>query len=61
MDKLRVLLIPLRCSMSFLYGVMSSSMLRGDSEIECFHEELDGTSDDDDILLPGMMFRHEFF
>jgi hypothetical protein len=39
-----------------LRGATSSSMLRRDSEIECLHEELDGTSDDDDILLP----RHAF-
>jgi hypothetical protein len=43
---------------SLLDGAMSTSMLHGDSEIECFREELDGASDDDDddILLPRTMF-----
>jgi hypothetical protein len=59
MDKLRVLLMPPRCNVSFLDGAMSSSMLRGDLEIECLHEELDGTSGDDDILL-GTMFMAFF-
>jgi hypothetical protein len=59
MDKLRVLLMPPRSNVSFLDGAMSSSMLRGDLEIECLHEELDGTSGDDDILL-GTMFMAFF-
>jgi hypothetical protein len=60
MDKLRVLLKPPRCSVSFFDGAMSSSMLRGDSEIEWLHEELDGTSGDNDILLLGTMFMSFF-
>jgi hypothetical protein len=31
-------------------------MLRGDLEIECLHGGIDGASDDDDILLPRMLF-----
>jgi hypothetical protein len=55
-DKLRVLLMPPRNNVLLLDGATSSSMLRGNSEIECFREELDGTSNDDDhILLPRMM------
>jgi hypothetical protein len=60
MDKLHVLLMPPRSSLSFLDGATSTSMIREDSEIECLHEELDGTSDDDDILLPRMMFMSFF-
>jgi hypothetical protein len=60
MDNLCVLLMPLKCGVSLLDGATSSSMFRGDSKIECLHEELDGTSDDDDILLPGTMFMAFF-
>jgi hypothetical protein len=48
MDKLHVLLMPPRNIMSLFDGATSSSMLHGDSEIEYFREELDGTSDDGD-------------
>jgi hypothetical protein len=40
MDELRVLLMPPRSKVSLLDGVASSSMLHGDSEIECLREEL---------------------
>jgi hypothetical protein len=61
MDKLRVLLMPPRSSVLFINNVTSSSVLRGDSEIECFHEELDSTSDNDDcVLLPRTMFMAFF-
>jgi hypothetical protein len=40
-DELRVALIPTRRTVSFLLdGAVSSSMLRGDSEIECLLEEV---------------------
>jgi hypothetical protein len=52
MDELRVLLMPPRCSVLLLSGAMSSSMLRGDSEIECLLEKLDnGTFDDDEHVF----------
>jgi hypothetical protein len=39
-DKLRVALMPPRSRVSFLLdGVVSSSILRGDSETECLLEE----------------------
>jgi hypothetical protein len=41
MEELRVLLMPPRGSVSLLGGATSSSMIRGDSEIECLIEELD--------------------
>jgi hypothetical protein len=53
-DELRVALIPPRRRVSFLLGgAVSSSMLRGDSETECFHEEVvdDGLDDDDPFFL----------
>jgi hypothetical protein len=52
-DKLRVALIPPRRRVSFLLGgVVSSSMLRGDSEIECLLEEVvKGLDDDDPFFL----------
>jgi hypothetical protein len=39
-DKLRVLLMPPRGSVSLLGGATYSSMLRGDSETECLLKEL---------------------
>jgi hypothetical protein len=60
MDKLHVFLMSPRSSVSLLDGATSTSMLRGDSEIECFYEELDGASDNDDILLSRMMFMAFF-
>jgi hypothetical protein len=49
-DELRVALIPPRIRVSFLLGgAMSSSILRGDSETGCLHEEVvDKGLDDDD-------------
>jgi hypothetical protein len=40
MDELRVLLMTPRSKVSLLDGVASSSMLHGDTEIECLREEL---------------------
>jgi hypothetical protein len=52
MDELHVLLMPPRNKVSLLGGVVSSSMLRGDSEIDCLCEELvDGAFDDDDHVF----------
>jgi hypothetical protein len=48
MDDPLVLLMPPRSSMSLLDGATSSSMLRGDSEIQCLREELDDGALDDD-------------
>jgi hypothetical protein len=48
MNELRVLLMSPRGSVLLLGGATSSSMLRGDSEIECLLEELDAGSLDDD-------------
>jgi hypothetical protein len=53
-DELRVALIPLRRRVSFLLGgAVSSSMLQGDSEIECLLEEVvdKGLDDDDPFFL----------
>jgi hypothetical protein len=52
-DELRVALIPSRRRASFLLGgVVSSSILRGDSETECLLEEVvDGLDDDDPFFL----------
>jgi hypothetical protein len=50
MDKLLVALMPLRRRVSFLLGgVVSSSILRGDSETKCLLEDVveDGLDDDD--------------
>jgi hypothetical protein len=50
MDELLVALIPPRRRVSFLLGgVVSCSMLRGDSKIECLFEDVveDGLDDDD--------------
>jgi hypothetical protein len=52
MDKLCVLLMPPRGSVLLLSGATSSSVLRGDSEIECLLEELDdGFFDDDERVF----------
>jgi hypothetical protein len=51
MDEFRVLLMPPRGSVLLLGGAMSSSMIRGDSEIECLLEELDDGSFDDDARV----------
>jgi hypothetical protein len=49
MDELRVALLPSRSKMLLLGGVVSSSMLQGDSETECLLEGLvDGAFDDDE-------------
>jgi hypothetical protein len=53
-DELRVSLMPPRRRVSFLLGgVVSSSMLRGDSETECLLEEVvdKGLDDDDPFVL----------
>jgi hypothetical protein len=53
-DELRVALMPPRRRVSYLLGsVMSSSMLRGDLEIECLLEEVvdDGLNEDDTFFL----------
>jgi hypothetical protein len=52
-DEFRVALIPPRRRVSFLLGgVVSSSMLRGDSETECLLEEVvEGLDDDDPFFL----------
>jgi hypothetical protein len=47
MDELCVLLMPPRGSVLLLGGATSSSMLRGDSEIECLLEEVDKDAFDD--------------
>jgi hypothetical protein len=54
MDMLLVALIPPRRRVSFLLGgVVSTSMLRGDSETECLLEDVveDGLDDDDPFFL----------
>jgi hypothetical protein len=54
MDVLLVALMPPRRRVSFLLGgVVSSSMLRGDSETECLLEDVieDGLDDDDPFFL----------
>jgi hypothetical protein len=54
MDVLLVALMPLRRRVSFLLGgVVSSSMLQGDSETECLLEDVieDGLDDDDPFFL----------
>jgi hypothetical protein len=54
MDVLLVALMPPRRRVSFLLGgVVSSSMLRGDSETECFLEDVveDGLDDIDPFCL----------
>jgi hypothetical protein len=54
MDKLLVALMPPRRRVLFLLGgVVSSSLLREDSEIECLLEDVieDGLDDDDPFFL----------
>jgi hypothetical protein len=54
MDVLLVALIPPRRRVSFLLGgVVSSSILRGESETECLLEDVveDGLDDDDTFFL----------
>jgi hypothetical protein len=54
MDELLVALMTPRRKVSFLLGgVVSSSMLRGDSETECLLEDVveDGLDDDDPFFL----------
>jgi hypothetical protein len=54
MGELVVALMPTRRRVSFLLGgVVSSSMLRGDSETECLLEDVieDGLDDDDPFFL----------
>jgi hypothetical protein len=54
MDVLLVALMPSRRRVSFLLGgVVSSSMLRGDSETECLLEDVveDGLDDNDPFFL----------
>jgi hypothetical protein len=54
MDVLLVALMPPRRRVSFLLGgVMSSSILRGDSETECLLKDVveDGLDDDDPFFL----------
>jgi hypothetical protein len=53
-DELHVAFMPPRRRVSFLLvGVVSSSILRGDSETECLLEEVvdDGLDDDDPFFL----------
>jgi hypothetical protein len=53
-DVLLVALMPPKRRVSFLLGgAVSSSMLRGDSEIECLLEDIveDGLADDDPFFL----------
>jgi hypothetical protein len=63
MDVLLVALMPLRRRVSFLLcGVVSSSMLRGDSETKCLLKDVveDGLDDDDPFFLVKrpMVFFH---
>jgi hypothetical protein len=54
MDELLVALMPPRRTVSFLLsGVVSSSMLQGDSETECLLKDVieDGLDDDDPLFL----------
>jgi hypothetical protein len=54
MDELLVALMPPRRRVSFLLGgVVSSFMLRGDSETECLLEDVveDGLDNDDPLFL----------
>jgi hypothetical protein len=64
-DELLVALIPPRRRVSFLLGgVVPSSILRGDSEIECLVEDVveDGLDDDDPFFLVKrlVVFFHIF-
>jgi hypothetical protein len=51
MDELRVLLMPPRGSVSLHGGATSSSIIGGDSEIECLLEELNDGAFDDCVFL----------
>jgi hypothetical protein len=58
MDELLVALMPPSRRVSYLLsGVVSSSMLRGDSEIECLLEDVveDGFDDDDPFLVKRLV------
>jgi hypothetical protein len=55
MDEVRVLLMPPRGSVLLLGGATSSSMLRGDSKIECLLEELDDGAFDDRVFLAKIL------
>jgi hypothetical protein len=58
MDELLVALMPPRRRVSFLLGgVVSSSMLRGDSETECLLEDVVkyGLDDDDPFLVKRLV------
>jgi hypothetical protein len=60
-DEHRVALMPLRRKVSFLLsGVVSSSILRGESETECLLEEVvdDGLDDNDPFFLVIVVFFH---
>jgi hypothetical protein len=64
-DELLVALIPPRRRVSFLLGgAVPSSILRGDSEIECLVEDVveDGLDDDDPFFLVKrlVVFFHIF-
>ena len=62
MDDLRVSLLPLRSMVLLLDGATSSSMLRGNSEIECLREELvDADFDDDDCVFLPRTLPKTFF
>jgi hypothetical protein len=50
MDELRVLLMPLRGSVSLVGGATSSSIIRGDSETEYLLKELDDGAFDDCVF-----------
>jgi hypothetical protein len=61
MDEILVALMPLRMRVSFLLGgVVSSSMLREDSETECLLEDVveDGLDDDDFLVKILVVFFH---
>jgi hypothetical protein len=55
MDELRVFLIPPRGSVLLLGGATFSSMLQGDSKIECLLEELDDGSNDRVFLVKTLV------
>jgi hypothetical protein len=56
MDELRVLFMLPRRTLSLLSGATSSSVLLGDSEIECLREGLvDRAFDDDCVFLEKML------
>jgi hypothetical protein len=51
-EKFRVALMPLRRRVWFLLGgVVSSSILQGNSETKCLPEEVDGLDDDDPFFF----------